>query len=176
MAALMLLVLPLQWLAAILLAAVIHESCHLLCLRLCNVPVFQIHIGLQGAAIETAPLPPASEILCAAAGPAGSLLCLIFMRSFPMLALCGFLQGIYNLLPVYPLDGGRILHSLAILLVPAHAERICSFVLYCTAFAITLFGLWLYWKTLEPVFLLFTAYFLPCIALCRKTPCKESRY
>lgn len=50
-----------------------------------------------------------AEILSALAGPAGSFLLLSLYRVAPHIAICGLIQGMYNLLPVYPLDGGRAL-------------------------------------------------------------------
>ena len=174
--ALMILVLPFPWLCAVILAAMVHESCHLILLKLCGVSVHRIRIGIHGAAIETAALSPVQELLCAAAGPAGSFLCLFFMKCFPPLALCGFLQGIYNLLPIYPLDGGRMLHSAISLISPPYAERICNAVSVCTVILIMLACLILYFKTALPFFLLIGVYFLSYNTLCRKTPCKERRY
>ena len=172
----MLLILPLPWLAAIFSAAFIHESCHLICLKLFRIPVYCVHVTAHGAAIRTASLSPLPELICAAAGPAGSFLCLVFSRSFPLLALCGFLQGIYNLLPVYPLDGGRILYAAANLLFPAHAEQVCMLVSR-SSFVIILFAcIGLYFKAGSVIFLFLAVYFLLTAALCRNIPCKEGRY
>ena len=174
--ALMILVLPLPWLCAVILAATIHESCHLILLKLCGVSVHRIRIGIHGAAIETAALSPVQELLCAAAGPAGSLLCLVFAKIFPALALCALVQGVYNLLPVYPLDGGRIVRSMATLLMPRYTERICRAVSVCTVILINLICAVLYLRTALPCFLLIGGYFILTATLCRKTPCKGSSY
>lgn len=134
--------------------------------------VFRIRIGMQGTAIETAALSPIQELLCAAAGPAGSFLCLLFLRHFPILALCGLLQGSYNLLPIYPLDGGRIVHALAALLFPHHAEAICKFTSLFAVIGIFAVCLILYFRTSIPIFLLCAGYFVLLSVLQRKTPCK----
>lgn len=52
------------------------------------------------------------EALCALAGPVGSFSVVLLAEYFPEAALFGLVQGLYNLLPVYPLDGGRILRCL----------------------------------------------------------------
>lgn len=122
--AMLLLILPLPWLAAAVAAASIHEAGHLLALRLLGAETRKIQVGPTGAKIHTAFSEPWRELICAAAGPAASLLLLLAARHFPRIALCGFVQGGYNLLPIYPLDGGRMLHSALEEWLPAKAEKI----------------------------------------------------
>ena len=111
MGALLLLTLPFPWLMAAIAAAVFHEMCHIGALYLMKTPPVAIRIGFRGAVIQTAPLDPKESLLCAAAGPIGSLLLFFLIHVFPRLALCAAVQGLFNLLPVYPLDGGRILRA-----------------------------------------------------------------
>lgn len=173
---LMVLVLPIPWLIAVFLAAAVHESFHLICLKLYRIPVYRIRIGIHGAVIETAALTPAQELLCAAAGPVGSLLCILWVRIFPTLALCGLLQGAYNLLPVYPLDGGRILYSATELLIPRYAGVVRKVISGCTVMFMILTCLILFCKTCLPVFPVLGCYFLITAIHCRKTPCKGRQY
>ena len=77
-------------------------------------------MGAFGASIETGYMTPAAELLCAAAGPIGSISMLLTIRKFPILGLLGLAQGIFNLLPIYPLDGGRILRSIFVLAKNRH--------------------------------------------------------
>ena len=127
MAALILL-LPLDWLLAALLAAALHELGHLAAIKAFGRhPVF-LSVGMLGATIHTGPLTNRAEFLCAAAGPWASLMLLLLCRLFPKLALCGLLQGLFNLIPLYPLDGGRMLFCLLRWCCPRRAERICSIV------------------------------------------------
>ena len=114
--ALMVLILPLKLLLAAISAAAIHELCHLLALLLCSVQIERIKISTGKVLIQTPPIPPLPQLICALAGPMGSFLCLLFARFFPLLSLCGLLQGLFNLLPLYPLDGGRALRCAAQLL------------------------------------------------------------
>lgn len=51
------------------------------------------------------------EVLCALAGPLGGFLLLFLLHSAPRIALCAFVQSVCNLIPVYPLDGGRALYG-----------------------------------------------------------------
>ena len=55
---------------------------------------------------------PIREAICALAGPLGSFSLLLISEYFPEAAVCGLIQGAYNLIPVYPLDGGRLMRCL----------------------------------------------------------------
>lgn len=171
-----LLILPLKLLCAAFLAAAVHEGCHLMALKLCHAGVQRIRIGLGGARIEASPLPPLQELLCALAGPVGSFLCLLPCRWFPLLALCGLTQGLFNLLPVYPLDGGRILYCICNLTVPQHADKIRRFSAGWTGLTVLGICLFLFFRTFRVLFLILGGYFLYHTGLWRKTPCKEGRY
>ena len=123
MAALMLL-LPIDWLFAAVLAAAVHELGHLAAIHAVGGHLDVICIGSAGAQICTEPLDNRAEFLCAAAGPAASLFLLSLCRFFPKTALCGLAQGMFNLIPVHPMDGGRMLLCVLRRLCPRWAERI----------------------------------------------------
>lgn len=124
MGALLLLILPLPWLAAAGAAAGIHEAGHLLAIRLLGADARKIQVGPTGAKIHTCFSDPLREFVCAAAGPTASLLLLLVAKLFPRIALCGFVQGLYNLLPIYPLDGGRMLFCVLEGMAPGKAEKL----------------------------------------------------
>ena len=174
LAALLLLTLPLRWLLAALFAAGIHELCHVLAVRLCGGRIFRIRVGPSGAVMETEGLSFPREMLCALAGPVGSFLLLSLGKWFPEAALCGAAQGLYNLLPVYPLDGGRALGCFLGMVLPGQAgERITGI----TGRAVTavLFGVLLYCLIRLGAWNM--AVLLPAIGLIgaalRKIACKE---
>lgn len=107
------LLIPVKWLAAWFVAAVIHEVFHILALRICGCSIDAIELGLTGASIHTNDLSGLKMTVCALSGPIGGLLLLFLIRITPRIALCGAIQSLYNLIPVYPLDGGRAVRGVA---------------------------------------------------------------
>ncbi len=102
-----LLIVPIQWLCAWLLAMILHELCHYIALRLCGGRVVAIRIGCRGAIMRAEPLSLSKEAICAYAGPIGALVIFLVARYVPRTAICTLVFSAYNLLPVFPLDGGR---------------------------------------------------------------------
>ncbi len=110
---------------------VVHELAHSLVTRAAGGHVEKITLFIFGGVSELTdePISPSREFLMAAAGPAMSiviaLLCfggyaLTATRGFPWyvwaplqyLAAINFFVGVFNLLPGFPLDGGRVLRSI----------------------------------------------------------------
>ena len=110
--ALMVLLFPLRLVAGIVMAALLHEGGHLLAIRLCGGRVLAIRLRSVGARIETAPMEPGRAALCALAGPTAGALAIFAWRFFPELAMAGLMQTIFNLLPIYPLDGGMVVRNI----------------------------------------------------------------
>ena len=125
--ALSLLIVPLRWLLSAILAACIHELFHILALRLLKRRIRFVEIGFGGVILHTEPMPPHEELICTLAGPLGGLSLLFAARWIPMTALCAAFQSLYNLLPIYPSDGGRALRCGAMILLHTDiAERLCN--------------------------------------------------
>ena len=125
--ALMLLVLPLKWLFGAAVAATVHELFHFFAIRLCSGKDAKLRVGFFGAAMKMPEMGRGKEMFCALAGPLGGLLLLLLARWFPRVAVCGVLQSFYNLLPIYPLDGGRALRcGVSMAFSPRWAERVCN--------------------------------------------------
>lgn len=122
--ALLLLIIPLRLIFAAVVSAIIHELFHIAAIRLMKIPIYSIHIGVRGAVIETQTMNERQELLCALSGPVGGLLLLLLVRWIPVIALTAAVQSLYNLLPLYPTDGGRVLQCSARLLWPVIASRI----------------------------------------------------
>lgn len=108
--------------SAFLLGVTLHEAAHLLCLRLAGIEIERISFSLCGASIYTRPMKSRVEILVAAAGPGlNFLLFLLLVRQMPIAALVNLCLAVYNMLPFYPLDGGRILRALLHMLLSDRA-------------------------------------------------------
>lgn len=107
-----LLVVPVRWIIAWMIAAAVHELCHILALKLSGSKIYLIKLGFCGAKIEVQLTPGIKSAFCALAGPMGGLLLLCVYRIAPRTALCALSQSLFNLLPIYPMDGGRVLEGL----------------------------------------------------------------
>ena len=158
--AVMLLTIPVDWMVSWLLAAAVHELFHCIAVLVCGKRIYSLGVDISGAVIQTQTLTYGQSALCSFAGPFGGLL-LTCIHRFPRLALCAFVQSLYNLLPVYPLDGGRILDSLAKSFFGEHvAKRLCSVVsgiviglllIFCVTVAVM-------WNTCMPLLVPFTVF------------------
>ena len=100
---------PLRWAGAFLLATAVHELGHLGAIALCRGRLRALCLGPRGAVLEVADLSPGQELFCALAGPLAGLSLLTVGKYLPMTALLALGHSLYNLLPIYPLDGGRAL-------------------------------------------------------------------
>lgn len=174
-AAALLLLVPLRWLLASVAAALLHEICHILALRLMGGQIYSIRVGITGASIEMTPLPAGAELFCSLAGPVGSLSLLAFRRVFPILAVCGFVQGLFNLLPVYPLDGGRALKCMISIFLPDRSDKVICVaerIAGCAAVALLCCVTVSFGRFRDA--LVFGLLVVPSVLL-RKIPCKRRR-
>jgi Zn-dependent protease/predicted transcriptional regulator len=111
------------------LSVVIHEFAHSLVARHYGMPMKGITLFIFGGVAEMGDEPgsPKVELLMAAAGPATSIVLALFFTAlahgsknlgrpvFGVLQYLGGINGIlaaFNLVPAFPLDGGRILRSI----------------------------------------------------------------
>ena len=106
------LLLPLRVLLGILLAAAVHELGHLTAMYFMGVPVERIVLHPGGVRIEVGQMGPGEEVICALAGPVAGALTLFTWKWFPELAVAGLVQTVFNLIPIYPLDGGRVARNI----------------------------------------------------------------
>lgn len=172
--AFLILVLPLPWLIAALCAAGFHELCHMLAVSLCGGRLGGLRITGRGAALDTAALSRGQELLCALAGPVGSLSLALAGSLWPQMAVCALFHGLYNLLSVYPMDGGRLLRcGAALLLGEARAEAVCLWGARITCAMLLLAGAYSLIVLQWGCFPLFLAGFVIYKANLRKFPCKD---
>ncbi len=105
-------ILPFPWITAWLVAACIHELSHCVALCIFKIRIYSVRIASSGAIIETEQMNRWQELLTALAGPVGGLCLLLFYRNIPHIAVCALIQSIFNLLPIYPMDGGRAFRAI----------------------------------------------------------------
>ena len=160
---LLLLSVPLRWILAAMGAAVFHELCHWTAIRFSGGQVHGLILRAAGMVMETDPMLPGRELVCALAGPAGSFLLAILYEYTPLLSLCGLVQGCFNLLPLYPLDGGRAVRCL---LEMAGRERWLAPIEYAALLLLLVPAV----KTGTPGLAAWT------LAAFRKIPCKHWRF
>jgi Zn-dependent protease len=98
-----------------------HEYGHVWMAQRKNIYVSHVVVHGFGAAALIANMKPKQELAIAFAGPAVSLclgiffLVLSYITSIFIMGIIGtmnILLGVFNLLPIYPTDGGRILYSI----------------------------------------------------------------
>ena len=109
---LMVLLFPVRILLGLLLAAAVHELGHILAVRLTGGRVLGIRLLARGVRIEAASMEPGPGAVCALAGPAAGALTILAWKWFPELALAGLVQTVFNMIPIYPLDGGRAVRNI----------------------------------------------------------------
>ncbi len=115
--ALALLIIPVRWVVGWFGAVFFHEFCHYIALRAYKVSVFQIKIGIGGVNMQTGEMTVLQEVICALAGPLGSLLLLFLLHVYPYVSLCALAQSLFNLMPIYPMDGGRVITGICVGLI-----------------------------------------------------------
>ena len=156
-------------LAALQLAAFLHELAHYAVLRLLGVHTACFTLTGLGASLyvpELHRLSYGAELLSAAAGPLVNLLLWVVLSltgrdELSLFAGAQMVLGVLNLLPVRPMDGGRILWLLtAYLTEPYTADRVAAAVGLAVSSALFLLCLWLVLTTGNGVFLLLGALWL----------------
>lgn len=137
------LLIPVKWVLAWIFAAAVHECFHLLAVKFFGGEVKSISVRVFGAQIQVELNGNVRRILSILSGPLGGLCLVMLADIFPRIAVCGFLQSVFNLLPVYPLDGAKILSGgLEAIFGERSSARICACVSQIILFLILIASLY----------------------------------
>ena len=174
-AALIVLMLPLDWILAATSAALFHELCHILLVYCLNGKILKINVKSHGCILETTRMKEWKQLICILAGPLGSVSLLLLHRTTPKVAICGLIHGLYNLIPILPSDGGYMLQIILNRICQNGTDEIMKYVTIAIFFAITAYAIWYYLTVSQTGWPLFLAVSWIIKSLPRKTPCKPSK-
>ena len=116
-------------------AMLVHELGHLFVLSLYGADLRKVRLTAAGPVLHyIGPLPPGREALVTAAGPFFGLLftAAAFLSDTPYFRYAGLVSvlcSLFNLLPAYPMDGGRLALLFLEASLPLQAALICTRVL-----------------------------------------------
>jgi len=144
-------------------SVLLHELAHSLVARRRGLPVKSITLFIFGGVsnIEREPPSPGIEFQMAVVGPLTSLVIgvICFLLQLPLrgsnsplegilfyLAVTNVLLGVFNLIPGFPLDGGRVLHSIIWKITDSmrQATRVATISGQIIAYLFILLGVWLF--------------------------------
>lgn len=162
-------------------SVLLHELAHSLVARRRGLPVKSITLFIFGGVsnIEREPQSPGVEFQIAFVGPLTSLVigAICFLLQVPLrgsnsplegilfyLAVTNILLGVFNLIPGFPLDGGRVLRSIVWRLTGnlRQATRVAALTGQIIAYLLILIGIWIFFAgdILDGIWFGFIGWFL----------------
>lgn len=162
-------------------SVLLHELAHSLVARRRGLPVKSITLFIFGGVsnIEREPQSPGVEFQIAFVGPLTSLVigAICFLLQVPLrgsnsplegilfyLAVTNILLGVFNLIPGFPLDGGRVLRSIVWRLTGnlRQATRVAALTGQIIAYLLILIGIWIFFvgDILDGIWFGFIGWFL----------------
>ena len=123
-------------------AMALHELAHAAAMLACGGRIRRLTLRFADLYLEAAGLGYRQEFFAAMAGPLANLACgAAFRVRWPAFAAYSLILGLYNLLPVWPLDGGRMIACLLLeRLPPARAGQVSAIVSACSCGLLLLLG------------------------------------
>lgn len=167
--------LPVSWVIAIFASVLVHELAHAYVANRRGWQVYGIRVDLfTGSAAVDTNIPERDSIPVVAAGPLSNLLLAILC--FPIYIFFGDLNPVvdnfindlfvvnifmfvFNILPIYPMDGGRLLKDLLFLKMRSDrrlAKKIAGGVSLVFSVALLIYSI----STISPIMILFSAIFI----------------
>jgi Zn-dependent protease len=123
--AFLLLLLPLPWVIAMLLAATFHELGHAAAAKWLRIPVKGIHASPGGVQMFLPGTTARQECICALGGPIFGMILVLLFPVIPKIGFCALIHTVYNLIPFSNSDGYRIMKCcLKAILGEVRTERI----------------------------------------------------
>ncbi len=150
--ALAVLLLPLRWIVAWLIAVTVHETGHLLACCICGSKIHSVTIKPMGAVIESDSLTPEKQLLTSLAGPIIGASLILLAKWLPVTAALAACHSLFNLLPIRNLDGSAALENFLYWIGFGNkTDNICRIIDGITRCVLAGFVLYIFWRLSWPI-------------------------
>ncbi len=164
----------------IIVSVFLHECGHIFVYSCAHVVIDEIHLQPFGVRITVrneALIRPCTQLICALAGPFVNFVCVLIIWSISknthlpdwalVFCLSNLFLGVFNLLPIMPLDGSRILSVIISAVFPEYISQIiCACVSIIVGICVFIFGIYVLFDSGVNLSLCVLAgYILICLAV-----------